>query len=45
MTWAKIIGDYFKLGLYTTDQVKVFVVAKWITSDDYKTITGQDYAA
>lgn len=41
--WATIIGSYFKLGLYTADDVKVFVTAKWISSDDYKTITGADY--
>lgn len=43
--WAKFISGYYKLGLYTSDNVKAFVVAGWITADDYKTITGADYAA
>lgn len=41
--WATIISNYFKMGLYTKDNVKVFVVAGWITVDDYKTIAGEDY--
>ena len=45
MNWTPIISNYYKLGLYTKDNVKVFVVAKWITSDDYKQITGTDYTA
>ena len=43
--WAKFISDYYKLGLYTKDDVKVFVAAAWITASDYKTITGTDYTA
>lgn len=43
--WATIIDDYFKLGLYAKDDVKVFVAAGWITAADYKTITGTEYAA
>ena len=43
--WASIIGDYFKLGLYAKDDIKVFVQASWITVADYKQITGEDYAA
>ena len=43
--WVTIVGDYYKLGLYTADQVKVFVTAGWITAAEYKTITGTDYTA
>lgn len=43
--WASIIGNYFKLGLYTTEQAKIFVQASWITAADYKQITGTEYAA
>lgn len=43
--WTTIIGNYYKLKLYTVDQVKVFVQADWITADDYKTITGEAYTA
>lgn len=43
--WATIIGNYFKLGLYAKDDIKVFVLAAWITAADYKTITGEDYTA
>lgn len=41
--WATIISNYFKMGLYTVDNVKVFVAAKWITTEQHKTITGEDY--
>jgi uncharacterized XkdX family phage protein len=39
------INNFYKLNLYTIDQIKEFVTAKFITSDDFKTITGQDYTA
>lgn len=39
------ITNFYKLGLYTADQVKSFVVCGWITAEDYKAITGQTYAA
>ena len=43
--WATIIGSYYKFGLYTKDNVKVFVAAGWINDTDYKAITGEDYTA
>lgn len=43
--WGTIIGSYYKLGLYTADDVKVFVVAGWIKDADYRQITGEDYTA
>lgn len=39
------ITNFYKLGLYTADQVKSFVACGWITAADYQTITGQTYAA
>ncbi|MFX3616210.1 MAG: XkdX family protein [Sporolactobacillus sp.] len=42
--WKIWISDYYKKGYYTNDQMKVFVTAGWITIDDYKEITGKDYA-
>ncbi|VUZ24882.1 Uncharacterised protein [Acetobacterium wieringae] len=37
------IKRYYDEGRYTNDQVKIFVRAKWITAEQYKTITGEDY--
>ncbi|MCQ2010533.1 XkdX family protein [Sporolactobacillus sp. STSJ-5] len=37
------ITNFYKLGLYTVDQVKSFVACGWITADQYQTITGQIY--
>lgn len=43
MMWKSWINDYYQKGYYTSDQMKVFVTAGWITAEDYQTITGQDY--
>ena len=43
--WVTIISEYYKLGLYTKDNVKVFVTAGWIKDTDYKQITGEEYSA
>lgn len=40
-----LVEKYYKQGLYTNDNMKVFVKACYITADDYKTITGEDYVA
>ncbi|MCO7128185.1 XkdX family protein [Sporolactobacillus shoreicorticis] len=40
--WVK---EFYNLKLYTNDDVKEFVKSGDITAEDYKTITGQDYAA
>ncbi|EST12035.1 XkdX family protein [Sporolactobacillus laevolacticus] len=42
--WKSWITNYYQKGYYTNDQMKVFVIAGWITADDYKMITGQDYS-
>lgn len=38
------IKEYYDLKLYTNDDVRVFVKVEWITTDEFKTITGADYA-
>ncbi|MCT3055827.1 XkdX family protein [Leuconostoc citreum] len=42
---AKFILDYYKMGLYADDNMKVFVRAGYITTDQFKTATGKDYVA
>lgn len=37
------IKRYFEMGFYTTEDVKIFVQAGWITEEQYKEITGIDY--
>lgn len=39
------IKDYYDFKLYTNDDMKVFVKVNWITTDEFKTITGIDYVA
>lgn len=39
------VKQYYKMGLYSNDDLKVFVQTAWITADDFKTLTGTDYAA
>lgn len=39
-----VVKRYYSKGFYTDDDVKVFVVAGKITNDEYKEITGEDYA-
>lgn len=39
------IKRHYDAGRYTNEQMKVFVVAKWITTVQYKQITGIDYVA
>jgi uncharacterized XkdX family phage protein len=45
MDWNKICTDYYDAGFYTSTSLKVFVVKGKITIEQYKTITGIDYAA
>lgn len=37
------INNYYQRGIYTNENVKIFVKAKWITEEQFKDITGQDY--
>lgn len=43
--YAEWVKEYYDLGYYSKDDVKVFVRAAWITETDYKDITGDAYAA
>lgn len=37
------IKRYYDSGRYTKEQVKVFVMARWITAEEYEQITGEPY--
>lgn len=37
------IKRYYDMGKYTNEQVKIFVMANWITAEQYKEITGENY--
>lgn len=39
------VKKYYDKGFYTDEQVKVFVVAQYITEAEYQTITGKTYVA
>lgn len=41
----KIIKRYYDKGIYTKENVKVFVTAGKITLEQYAGITGEEYAA
>lgn len=42
MLWYNIIKNYYNLGLYTPEQVQVFVTAKWITAEQATEITSKE---
>lgn len=39
----KYIKEFYDMNLYTNDDVKIFVRAKWITVEEYKAITTINY--
>lgn len=41
--WFVSVKNYYDMGLYTKNNVKVFVKANMITKADYATITGDAY--
>ena len=43
MNWFEKIKRYYDKGLYTVDQVKVFVQGRKITEEEFRMITGEDY--
>lgn len=45
MNWFEKVKRYYDKGMYTNDQVKVFVLSGKITELQYKEITGEDYIA
>lgn len=40
---AKMIIQFFNMGFYNAEDMKLFVQVQWITSEQYKEITGVDY--
>lgn len=38
-----IVGRFYKAGIYSVENVAVFVQSGRLTPDEYKEITGQDY--
>ena len=40
----KIVKRYYDRGIYDKDDVAVFVKAGKLTADEYKEITGEEYA-
>lgn len=40
-----IFAMYYPMGLFTIDQCKDAVSVNWITPEQFKQITGQDYTA
>ena len=41
----KVVKRYYDLGIYSKENVKVFVVAGKITAEEYQLITGDEYIA
>ena len=39
------VKNYFDKGLWNLTRVKNAVVKNWITADEFKEITGEDYVA
>jgi len=44
MDWYTIVRRHYDAGRYTNNDVKVFVQAGKITPEQYKQITGEEYA-
>lgn len=42
---GSLVKQYYALGLYTVDDLKVFVKAAYISTDEFKALSGTDYAA
>ncbi len=40
-----IFKTYYPMGLFTVQQCKDAVFVGWLTAEQFKEITGQDYAA
>lgn len=41
----KVVKRYYDLGIYSKENVKVFVVAGKLTAEEYQSITGDEYIA
>lgn len=44
-SWFNSVKRYYDLGVYDKADVATFVVKGRITADEYKLITGEDFAA
>lgn len=38
-----LLKKYYDMGIYTDENMKVFVACGWITTEEYKEITGKQY--
>ena len=45
MNWFEIIRRYYIKGLYTEEEVKIFVQAEKITEEEYEKIISEEYSA
>ena len=43
-TKFETVKKWYRMGLWSADRVKNAVVKGWITSDEYKSITGEAYS-
>ena len=41
--WYDSVKRYYNMGFYTNEEMKVFVVANFITAGQYREITGVEY--
>lgn len=42
---GELVKQYFALGLYTVDNLKIFVQAAYISTDEFKQLTNTEYVA
>lgn len=38
-----LVKQYYQAGIYQKKNLPVFIQCGWITTDDYKSLTGEDY--
>lgn len=43
MNWFNKVKKYYDKGIYSIEDVRVFVLSKKITAEDFKKITGQEF--
>ena len=41
--YYSIVKKFYEMGIYTSEDVKIFVLARDITEEQYKEITGEEY--
>lgn len=39
----KIVKDYYDKGFWSVERVRNAVIKEWITKEEFKEITGEDY--